>query len=546
MQGETGPETPPKGRRRRLIAFVIGLALVAAGVAIWWQFIRPRTIVEVLAFDRFQPGTQTVVEGTVTGIFWRNASDGPRVILGLDHEPICIRFGNVFGDPSGSYRIGQAFRTTLHFEAHTINGDPAVWAPELACPFPSLLEDIGHVMDAVSLHAGRLLLVYNGTSSAGISHYEIVTANGAAYRLDKLPVTLRKSTPIQGVNPRLPAGGPIDSAARWLDWSGLQYLGAVGAYQEFPIADEMTSLAAGVSRNGMLRFNDRNGNGVLDDGDRLEVGFRPTGASTAWDTYLLIVGGMFGPGETYVFATRFIANGPKVPLGAPLSQRQSVVDLRYAGDRYGASLTSQIAVLQRLGPAPAISDVRFSFGAGIASANGTLSSLPVTLGNGVTLAFSDTNRDGRLDTGDGFSVGNVPNHTRLTLALGLSSYQEVGLIYWIAGYGEPVGHLPSVTFARQGTGPWRAIANASFWTPEFGMTRLLRATVRENGVAVLADVPLVNGTMGTFANGSLAFTDVDGDRTLSTGDFFTLTDTSGAWPSLELSILYSSWRLLIL
>jgi hypothetical protein len=52
--------------------------------------------------------------------------------------------------------------------------------------------------------------------------------------------------------------------------------------------------------------------------------------------------------------------------------------------------------------------------------------------------------------------------------------------------------------------------------------------------------------MGTFANGSLAFTDVDGDRTLSTGDFFTLTDTSGAWPSLELSILYSSWRLLIL
>ncbi len=70
------------------------------------------------------------------------------------------------------------------------------------------------------------------------------------------------------------------------------------------------------------------------------------------------------------------------------------------------------------------------------------------------------------------------------------------------------------------------------------MTRTIRATVRENGVAVLADVPLVNGTMGTFANGSLAFTDVDGDRTVSTGDFFTLTDTNVASHLLELSILY--------
>lgn len=538
MQGEASPDSPRTGRRRRLLAIVIGVVLVAAGVAIWWQFTRPRTIAEVYAFDRFQPGTETVVAGTITGIFWRNVSEGPRVILGLDNSPLCKGSGDVLGDPNATYRVGQAFQTTLHFQAYTINGDPAVTAPELYCPFPLLLEAIGYVIDAVSLHAGRLILVYNGTSSAGISHYEIVTANGAAYRLDKLPVTLRKSTPIQGVNPRLPAGGTIDSVARWLDWSALQFLGASGAYQEFPIADEMTSLAAGVSRNGMLRFNDMKGNGVLDDGDRLEVSFRPTGASTAWDTYLLIVGGMFGPGETYMFAARFIAHGPKVPLEAPLSQRQSVVDLRYVGDRYGASLTSQITVVRRLGPAPAISDVRFSLDTAIASANGTLSSLPVTFGNGVTLAFADTNRDGRLDTGDGFSVGNLPNHTRLTLSLGLSSYQEVGLISWIAGYGEPAGRLPIMTLAIQGTGPWRATANVSFWSPEFGMTRTIRATVRENGVAVLAEVPFVNGTMGTFANGSLAFTDVDGDRTVSTGDFFTLTDTNVASHSLELSILY--------
>src|SRR5712692_8109873 len=45
-------------------------------------------------------------------------------------------------------------------------------------PFPSSLEATGTVLDATSLSAGRLLLVYNGTASNGTIHYEIVTANG--------------------------------------------------------------------------------------------------------------------------------------------------------------------------------------------------------------------------------------------------------------------------------------------------------------------------------------------------------------------------------
>ena len=75
MEGETPHGPPRRGRRRRLLAIVIGLSLVAAGAAIWWQFLRPRTIGEVLAFDHLQPGTQVVVEGTITGIFWDNVSD---------------------------------------------------------------------------------------------------------------------------------------------------------------------------------------------------------------------------------------------------------------------------------------------------------------------------------------------------------------------------------------------------------------------------------------------------------------------------------------
>src|SRR5436853_5063797 len=188
MEGETPHGPPRRGRRRRLLAIVIGLSLVAAGAAIWWQFLRPRTIGEVLAFDHLQPGTQVVVEGTITGIFWDNVSDRPQVILGLDNEPLCRAGGNVFGDPNATYRIGQAFQTTLHFESYSINGDPAVWAPELFCPFPSNFEAIGVVVDAVS-SLQSILLAYNGTDASGWSHFAIVTHNGESYRADKLPAS---------------------------------------------------------------------------------------------------------------------------------------------------------------------------------------------------------------------------------------------------------------------------------------------------------------------------------------------------------------------
>src|SRR5439155_1669625 len=197
----------------------------------------------------------------------------------------------VVRDPTATYAIGARFQTTLHFQALTVNGDPAVSAPELHCPFPSALEAIGTVLDAVSLVGGRILLAYNGTGPNGVVHYEILTANGRAYRPDTLPATLRKSVPIQGSNPALPAGGPIDSPARWRDFGALQFLRASGAYSEFPIVDDMPSLAAGVSQNGSLRFVDTNVDGLVDDGDRLDVNLaatrspspRRTGSpSTSW------------------------------------------------------------------------------------------------------------------------------------------------------------------------------------------------------------------------------------------------------------------------
>jgi len=537
------PKGIPRRKRRVVLVIAVSAIVVAAGFLVWEVFVRPRSLAEVYGFDHWSPGSTVTIVGMITSIERQNTSYGPEVYLELDGGPGCAGGPSVVGDPTATYAIGARFQTTLHFQRYTINGDPAVSAPELRCPFPLTLGAIGTVLDAGSLYAGRLFLVYNGTASNGTVHYEIVTANGAAYRPDTLPATLRKSTPLQGSDPILPAGAPIDSFARWIDFGGLQYLGTLGAYQEFPIVDEMTSLAAGISRNGSLRFVDANHNGLVDDGDRLDVNLAATGSPTTWDTYQLIIGGLFAAPETYVACTRFILNGPMGPFDIPLPERRdSHVRLRYAGDTFGTTFTSRIDVRPGLGPAAAISDVRFFVQAGGSSANGTLSNLPITLSNGVSLSLTDANGNGRLDSGDMFRAAGLSNRTSVTLSLAQGD-ASVGDIDWVVGYGEPIGRVPTLTFTTQGTNPWHATANFPFWSPELALNRTLRASLLENGIPVLTNVSLSSGILGTFANGTLALADSDGDGSLSTGDVFTVTGVSTNRYVLEVSVFYGfPWR----
>src|SRR5438132_534636 len=334
--------------------------------------------------------------------------------------------------PGRKPRTSRRIILVLGVSAIVIASAFAVWV---------LFVATGTGLAAVSPGGGGILLAYTATGPNGVVHYEILTANGRAYRPDTLPATFRKSVPIQGSNPALPAGGPIDSPARWRDFGALQFLGASGAYSEFPLVDDMPSLAAGVSRNGSLRFVDTNVDGLVDDGDRLDVNLAATGSPTGW-----------------------------------------------------------------------------------------------------SLAFMDATGDGRLDSGDVFLVGGLANHTSVSLYLAQGN-ASVGTIAWVVGYGEPIGRLPPLIFTTQGTNPWQATANAWFWSPELALNRTIRASLLENGIAVLTNVSVVGGILGTFANGTLAFTDSDGDGSLSTGDVFTVTGASGNRYELDVSVLYeTAWR----
>src|SRR2546428_744933 len=393
-------------------------------------------------------GAQIPLQGTITGVARENTSYGPRVYLQLDHSTVCggPASGDVLGDPNASYRIGDSYGTTLHLQSFTINGDPAVWTPQLVCHFPALERAIGEVMDAVSA-VDHVRLVYNGTDAGLWSHYEILTENGDGFRPDILPVVLLKALPVQGANPELPAGGPIDSAARFQTLAGLLYLemsGAVGGqFFGFDVADRMLSLSAGTSSNGTLRFVDGNGNGLADSGDRIDVRLPSSVPSNAWNVYLLEVGDFSSAARTYVGGVHVILAGPRGPLEVPLPDRTTpVIDFRYAGS-----------------------------------------------------------------TGWGPSAGDPP--------------------YW-------------VTFQMQGTNPWRATAAVATWSPELALNRTLRATLMENGSPVLSNVTLANGTARAFANGTLTFTDADGDGFLSTGDFFSLQGNSADRYVLEVWYLFNS------
>ncbi len=542
MEGAPEPAPKPSRRRRVVLVLIVAAVVVAAGFVVWWAFIRPRTIAEVFAFDHFQPGASVTVQGTITGIDRENTSYGPRVSLQLDGNTLCAGSGDVFGDPNATYRVGETFQTMLHFQSYTLNGDPAVSAPELACPFPLGFTGIGHVIDAVGVIAG-LTLVYNGTAAGGWQAYRFVARNGAAYNPAVLPATLRESLPVGGNNPALPAGGTVDSAARWNTLLSLQYVALAGQFSAFPSVDHMASLASPSSANGTLRFIDADHNGLVDDGDRIDVRLPPTASASTWDTYLLEVGSMGSAAPTYVAASHYIVNGPQGPLETLATSRPTLLDFRYAGTQPGPPLRSAIqAAGLSFGSAPAVSTTEYDL---LLPSNGTtlsgpLAGLPAVPGSGISLAFADRNGDGFVDAGDTFTLSGVANHTRVTLTLSAGGF-TVAFVEWIVGYGMPVPFIPNFSFAATGSGPWTITATVPTWSPELAFNRTVRATLLENGRAVLTNVSLANGTVGTFANGTLSFTDADGDGTLSTGDFFTLTGNPTAPYELEVSVLFQEW-----
>src|SRR5205809_6611134 len=126
--------------------------------------------------EHIKAGNNIVVQGTITLIAQERTGRGTRVNLQLDGDRSCGDGEpwsvSVLGDPNTSYAIGASYQTTLHLQSFSINGESAVWAPVLACPFPPPHRSIRVGIDALS-QVRNLWLVYTGTDAGRRSHYEI-------------------------------------------------------------------------------------------------------------------------------------------------------------------------------------------------------------------------------------------------------------------------------------------------------------------------------------------------------------------------------------
>ncbi len=274
-----------RSRVRLLIVAVALLIVLPSLYGYWYYYVRPWTIREVLEADGLRAGMVRDLEGTITNVSRLNTSYGPAAGLELDGDKTCQQ-GSVFGEPGTTYRIGDRFRTTLHFVDYEFNGKMGIWAPEMLCPFPWTSALAVSSIDAISYASGKVLLANESDGDSWYIFEVVFSASSMSAR--NLSVSLRDGLPLVR-DPR--TGGPffLDSAANWIVLAGAEYGAVQGLYASHPELDRMASMTDPTSLNGRIRFVDAGAPGAFDLGDKIELRLTSTSGAGHYGTYVLVV-----------------------------------------------------------------------------------------------------------------------------------------------------------------------------------------------------------------------------------------------------------------
>ena len=295
-------EKPPPGSKKRITVFItlmIVVIVVLASYFILLSYFRALTLDEVLNRQHWKAGESRDLEGIITGVQRINTSYGAVVMLDLQDEEELCDSGDVLGDVSRDYSVGDKFRTTLHFSEYWFNDGAGVWSSEIVCPMPAVLMAIDAVIDAVSNSAG-MRLQFSGYNQSGWAIYDIHRTNSTPIPLDKLNITLMKAR-------RHAESWTLDSAAAWIVEFADEYVKASGYFPMEIEIDYMDSASNVSSQNGLISFKDMNNTGLIDSEDKLLVKIDPTGLRWRFDTYFLIIGHEDYSGPV---GLKYIVNGP--------------------------------------------------------------------------------------------------------------------------------------------------------------------------------------------------------------------------------------------
>ena len=306
-------EEPPDGRvagrgrsiwRRRLppVAVIVVVVLVLA--LLWQYYWRPLTLQETMEEVEWSPGDVRTLEETITGVEILNTTYGPFAALSLHGQPCEWA---VLEDLTRDWNVGEIHRVEMHFDTFRVNGVEGVWTPQLACPIPALPLVNSLVTEGLSYSLG-MGLVFNGTDDSGWVSYSIRSLSGERVELNRTSASLASGrVRWENSTPDVEFAG----APAWIVWSAIEYVHLTGAFVGAEI-DSMAALSESRSEGGRLRFTDSDGDGLLGDGDRLEVLLPPTQDSTDYETYYLTLGDPAGTGNAS--ALRYIVVGEQGPF----------------------------------------------------------------------------------------------------------------------------------------------------------------------------------------------------------------------------------------
>ena len=428
-----GPATlsPPSGRpRRKVVVALVAVAVLLAGFAAWWVWLRPYSIAELEAMMhdcepgyslcRFQPGQTILLRGAVHRIQLSNTSLGPVTDVFLDESTLPVVFR---GDLRSQFRVGLEATIPLAIRPYRYNGIEYLGADEF--PIPAVTRGIAVVIAAVGRVAGLGFLPVGGPPDA-------LALRLATHRGEAFPLGLFRFSVVD-------VQGPI-------------YVGESG-YLGGDIRDEVegwTPAGNGSSPLGHMSFVDVAGNGRFDIGDRITI--RPNGTSSPRDidSRMLVVNDNTGIllGFSYWYET---SEGIPYPedlsdFGEFAYQVWSPHSFLLGPPENVSRLELTAAGGEALRPADESFVLRNNLGQ--IRAEGTLAADPFLSADGMTGRFLDLDGDGFVSQGDRleFRGGSADGYYTLDLH---DSCCILAYVAWRPGRGAYTGNHPLVGFSNE-------------------------------------------------------------------------------------------------
>jgi hypothetical protein len=541
--GEVVTSTPEKAAtRKKIMAVVLSLVIIIAGIGVWYFQFRAWSIEEVSnrvvgsqyapGFDESLAGRTITIAGRVTKIESYSTTFGLLSRVELDDFNLLtlVEWGDL------SIKVGDSISREVHFEWGHFNDVHRVFSQQLDFPVIVPAISIPTVMESVGCNSGICMVPRDDTSSNAVI-IELFLSSGGAFPLGLFNATLGK-----GVN----------------SWT-MEYIDVSKRYRDRPPVDFLASLEDGAGQNNNMTFVDANSNGMLDDHDYFETYLTRPSADSSVLTYLLTVNNLQATGDSvlegicYIVMTNEgvfrISNPPEFMANPYHFGRLQRISEYEASD----GITTEIVVTDVWGPPLSIDEsgcrLMFEYYSPILECSNLVDGVVAIRGN-ISITFTDSDRDGYLNGGDYFIVNGLENWTEYTLGVIIYNGTQIGF-KWTTGIGAHIASMPVIEWKSpapldQPTNRlfkiqidrMYGIPGLAFDDPD----RLMVVDLHMDGIPAFSARNLTEDFNNSSSGFNLTFIDADENGFINSGDYFICNSTVAADFEIVLGYVHRGWE----